>query len=65
MASSYSGYGNAVIVDHGGGIQTLYAHLSSLAASSGQTGSQGQVVGNVGCTGDHLHFEVRGQPVAG
>ena len=63
MASSYSGYGNAVIVDHGGGYQTLYAHLSGFAVSSGQTVSQGQVVGYVGCTGsctgDHLHFEVR------
>lgn len=63
MASSYSGYGNAVIVDHGGGYQTLYAHLSSFAVSSGQSVSQGQVVGYVGCTGsctgDHLHFEVR------
>ena len=63
MASSYSGYGNAVIVDHGGGYQTLYAHLSSFAVSAGQTVAQGQVVGNVGCTGsctgDHLHFEVR------
>lgn len=63
MASSYSGYGNAVIVDHGGGYQTLYAHLSAFAVSAGQTVSQGQVVGNVGCTGsctgDHLHFEVR------
>ncbi|HEX2294435.1 MAG TPA: peptidoglycan DD-metalloendopeptidase family protein, partial [Actinomycetota bacterium] len=63
MSSSYSGYGNTVIIDHGGGVQTLYAHLSSFAVSAGQTVSQGQVVGNVGCTGsctgDHLHFEVR------
>jgi murein DD-endopeptidase MepM/ murein hydrolase activator NlpD len=69
MAAPYSGYGNAVVVDHGGGIQTLYAHLSSFGVSNGQTVSQGQVVGNVGCTGsctgDHLHFEVRvnGSPV--
>ncbi|HYO60456.1 MAG TPA: peptidoglycan DD-metalloendopeptidase family protein [Actinomycetota bacterium] len=69
MAGVYSGYGNAVIVDHGGGIQTLYAHLSAFAVSNGQSVSQGQVVGNVGCTGsctgDHLHFEVRvnGSPV--
>ena len=63
MVSSYSGYGNAVIIDHGGGYQTLYGHFSSFAVSSGQTVSQGQVVGAVGCTGsctgDHLHFEVR------
>lgn len=62
LASSYSGYGNTVIVDHGGGVATLYAHLSSFAVSGGSV-SQGQVVGNVGCTGsctgDHLHFEVR------
>lgn len=69
MASSYSGYGNAVIVDHGGGFQTLYAHMSSFGVSNGQSVSQGQVVGNVGCTGsctgDHVHFEVRvnGSPV--
>jgi murein DD-endopeptidase MepM/ murein hydrolase activator NlpD len=63
LASSYSGYGNAVIVDHGGGVATLYAHMSSFGVSAGQSVSQGQVVGNVGCTGsctgDHLHFEVR------
>lgn len=69
MASYYSGYGNTVIVDHGGGIATLYAHMSSFAASNGQSVDQGQVVGYVGCTGsctgDHLHFEVRvaGSPV--
>jgi murein DD-endopeptidase MepM/ murein hydrolase activator NlpD len=69
LASSYSGYGNTVIVDHGGGVATLYAHMSSFGVSAGQNVSQGQVVGNVGCTGsctgDHLHFEVRvnGSPV--
>ena len=69
LASSYSGYGNCVIIDHGGGISTLYAHLSSFNVSSGQEISQGEIVGNVGCTGsctgDHLHFEVRvnGSPV--
>ncbi len=68
MASSYSGYGNTVIIDHGG-VQTLYAHLSSFNVSNGQQVSQGEIVGNVGCTGsctgDHLHFEVRvnGSPV--
>ncbi|HVL64413.1 MAG TPA: peptidoglycan DD-metalloendopeptidase family protein [Actinomycetota bacterium] len=69
LASSYSGYGNAVIVDHGGGIATLYAHFSGFAVGAGQSVKQGQVVGYVGCTGsctgDHLHFEVRvnGSPV--
>ncbi|MDQ3981907.1 MAG: peptidoglycan DD-metalloendopeptidase family protein, partial [Actinomycetota bacterium] len=69
LSSYYSGYGNAVIIDHGGGYSTLYAHMSSFAVSSGQSVSQGQVVGYVGCTGsctgDHLHFEVRvnGSPV--
>jgi murein DD-endopeptidase MepM/ murein hydrolase activator NlpD len=68
LASSYSGYGNAVIIDHGG-VQTLYAHLSSFNVSEGQEVPQGEIVGSVGCTGsctgDHLHFEVRvnGEPV--
>lgn len=68
-AGSMSGYGNATIVDHGGGIATLYAHQSSIGVSAGQRVSQGQVIGRVGCTGactgPHLHFEVRvnGNPV--
>ena len=57
------GYGNLVVVDHGGGLATAYAHLSGYAVGSGQSVSQGQVVGYVGCTGHcygpHLHFEVR------
>jgi murein DD-endopeptidase MepM/ murein hydrolase activator NlpD len=63
------GYGNLVFVDHGGGISTGYAHQSSIAVSNGETVSQGQVIGYVGCTGHcfgpHLHFEVRmnGSPV--
>jgi murein DD-endopeptidase MepM/ murein hydrolase activator NlpD len=57
------GYGNLVVVDHGGGLSTAYAHLSGYGVGSGQSVSQGQVVGYVGCTGHcygpHLHFEVR------
>lgn len=63
QAGSYSGYGNAVIIDHGGGVATLYAHMSDVEVSNGQAVSQGEIVGLVGCTGsctgDHLHFEVR------
>jgi len=61
--SSSGGYGNFTCLDHGGGLQTCYAHQSSFAVGSGQSVSQGQVIGYVGCTGhcygDHLHFEVR------
>lgn len=57
------GYGNFTCLDHGGGLQTCYAHQSSFAVGSGQSVSQGSVIGYVGCTGhcygDHLHFEVR------
>lgn len=64
-----SGYGNVVVVDHGGGIATTYNHLSAFSVSSGQNVSRGTPVGAVGCsgycTGPHLHFEVRvnGSPV--
>jgi murein DD-endopeptidase MepM/ murein hydrolase activator NlpD len=58
-----SGYGNFVIIDHGGGMATAYGHQSSIAVGGGQSVSQGQVIGYVGCTGycfgAHLHFEVR------
>jgi murein DD-endopeptidase MepM/ murein hydrolase activator NlpD len=63
------GYGNLVAIDHGRGISTAYGHQSSIAVGNGQTVSQGEVIGYVGCTGHcfgpHLHFEVRinGTPV--
>jgi peptidoglycan DL-endopeptidase CwlO len=61
--ASSGGYGNFTCLDHGGGLQTCYAHQSSFAVGSGQSVSQGEVIGYVGCTGhcygDHLHFEVR------
>jgi murein DD-endopeptidase MepM/ murein hydrolase activator NlpD len=60
-ASYDSSYGNYVIIDHGG-TSTVYAHMSGLAVSEGQTVGQGQTIGYVGATGratgTHLHFEV-------
>ena len=57
------GYGNHLVIDHGGGIATLYAHNSELYVSSGTSVSRGQVISACGATGavtgDHLHFEVR------
>jgi murein DD-endopeptidase MepM/ murein hydrolase activator NlpD len=57
------GYGNFTCLDHGGGLQTCYAHQSSFTVGAGQSVSQGDIIGYVGCTGhcfgDHLHFEVR------
>jgi murein DD-endopeptidase MepM/ murein hydrolase activator NlpD len=69
FASSRTGYGNHVIIDHGGGVATLYAHMSSIGASNGQRVAIGDRIGAIGCTGyctgPHLHFEVRvnGDPV--
>ena len=63
MAKYYGGYGNCIVVDHGGGVSTLYAHMSAYVAKEGDWVSQGQVIGKVGSTGNstgpHLHFEVR------
>jgi murein DD-endopeptidase MepM/ murein hydrolase activator NlpD len=69
MASWYGGYGNAVVIDHGSGLSTLYGHCSVLYVRAGQQVSKGQVVALVGSTGNstgpHLHFEVRqnGTPI--
>lgn len=58
------GYGTYIVIQHEGGVQTLYAHNQSNTVSQGETVEQGQVIGYVGrtgrATGNHLHFEVRG-----
>jgi murein DD-endopeptidase MepM/ murein hydrolase activator NlpD len=61
-AGSMGGYGTIIVIDHGNGLATAYAHLSSIWIGGGSV-SQGQGIGAVGCTGSctgsHLHFEVR------
>lgn len=72
VATNYGwggGYGNHIIIDHGNGYQTLYAHLLSIAVSVGDNVSKGQSIGVMGSTGRstgrHLHFEIRqdGRPL--
>ncbi len=57
------GYGNAVVLDHGDGVTTLYAHLKSIRVESGDAVAAGSIIGTVGETGNattpHLHFELR------
>ena len=63
VVRSASGYGLHVVIDHGGGLSSMYGHLSSVAVLSGEYVDAGQVVGAVGSsgnsTGPHLHFEIR------
>ena len=69
LSGRWGGYGRTVVLDHGGGLSTLYAHQSSIAVSVGDELLAGDVIGYIGCsgycTGPHLHFEVReaGAPV--
>ena len=69
LAATWGGYGRTIVIDHGGGVSTLYAHQASLNVSYGDTVEAGEVIGKVGTsglsTGPHLHFEVRlgGDPV--
>ena len=63
IAAWYGSYGKLVMIDHGGGIVTLYAHNNSFAVSKGDVVAKGQVVAYSGSTGNstgpHVHFEVR------
>ena len=66
VAGWYGWAGNAVIIDHGNGFESLYAHMSSFSVSPGQTVQKGQIIGGIGCTygrggrctGPHLHLEL-------
>ena len=67
-AKGLGGYGNAIIIDHGGETSSVYGHLSQIFVAEGQDVQRGQAIGAVGCTGrctgPHLHFEVRVNGVA-
>jgi murein DD-endopeptidase MepM/ murein hydrolase activator NlpD len=65
---SATGYGLHVVIDHGGGLSSLYGHLDTVVVESGETVLAGEVVGTVGssgnATGPHLHFEIRRDGIA-
>ena len=68
IAGPTGGYGNYTCINHGGGLSSCYAHQSAIGVSVGESVSQGDVIGNVGCTGscfgDHVHFEARSNGAA-
>ena len=68
VLSTRYGYGNHIIIDHGNGFQTLYAHLSGFRVEVGQNVAKGSIIGIMGSTGrstgTHLHFEIRQNGVA-
>jgi murein DD-endopeptidase MepM/ murein hydrolase activator NlpD len=65
---SATGYGLHVIIDHGGGLSSLYGHLDTVVVASGDDVAAGQIIGTVGSTGNatgpHLHFEIRRDGIA-